>query len=272
MATADALIPMTAQCPVRHRTMASSTLRCTHAKCDLCFSQNLLPTARTMSATSRVGRLIASSASGSASLRRAWTPLWLPVGWESLAGGAATGAGKPSCVQAWSVREGPGRCADRRRPPPCGWQSNVLRPFRTTHDLYTTKICYQFHPFYGAEVELVRYLRRTESGVLIVRLPGGAQVALPEWMLNRQACDRLSQEEKPRIAIDALLGLRRLIDAHRIHNVTPDGICAESASGGQDAQQRSDRTAARAAVRGGRDLERTSGIDAGTLPNSVAPK
>src|ERR1017187_6193429 len=70
--------------------MASSTLRCTHAKCDLCFSQNLLPTARTMSATSRVGRLIASSASGSASLRRAWTSLWLPVGWESLTGGAAT--------------------------------------------------------------------------------------------------------------------------------------------------------------------------------------
>ena len=144
-------------------------------------------------------------------------------------------------------------------------------PSRTAHDLHTTKICYQFHPFYGVEVELVRYLRRTESGVLIVRLPEGAQVALPEWMLNPQACDRLSQEEKPRIAIDALLGLRRLIDAHRIKNATEDRICAESASGGQDAEQRSDRAAARAALRGGRNLDRTSGIDAGTLPNSVAP-
>jgi hypothetical protein len=150
-------------------------------------------------------------------------------------------------------------------------QSNVLRPSRTTHNLHTTKISYRFHPFYGVEVEVVRYLRRTESAVLIVRLPGGAQVALPEWMLNAQACDRLSQEERPRIAIDALLDLHRLIDAQHIENATRDRICAESASGGQDAQQRSDRAAARAALRGGRDLERTSGLDAGTLPNSVAP-
>ena len=90
-------------------------------------------------------------------------------------------------------------------------------------------------------------------------------------MLNSQACDRLSQEEKPRIAIDALLELHWLIDAQHIENATQDHICAESPSGGQDAQQRSDRAAARAALRGGRNLDRTSGIDAGRLPNSVAP-
>jgi len=147
----------------------------------------------------------------------------------------------------------------------------VVRPSRTTHDLHTTKICYRFHPFYGVEVEVVRYLRRTESAVLIVRLPGGAQVALPEWMLTPRICDRMTHEDKPRIAIDALLDLRRLIDAHQIRDPTQDRICAESASGGQDAQQRTDRAAARAALRGGRDMERTSGLDAGTLPNSVAP-
>src|SRR5260370_33727117 len=43
--------------------MASSTLRCGHARCDRYFSQKLLPAVRTMSATSRVGRLIASCAS-----------------------------------------------------------------------------------------------------------------------------------------------------------------------------------------------------------------
>ncbi len=90
-------------------------------------------------------------------------------------------------------------------------------------------------------------------------------------MLNPQVCDRLRQEEKPRIAIDALLGLLRLIDAHRNKNATEDRICAESASGGQDAEQRSDHAAARAAFRGGRTLERTSGVDAGTLPKFVAP-
>src|SRR5260370_19334164 len=69
--------------------MASSTLRCNHARCDLCFSQNLLPTARTMSATSRVGRLIASSASWTALPRWDWTPLSLPAGWEVPADGGA---------------------------------------------------------------------------------------------------------------------------------------------------------------------------------------
>jgi hypothetical protein len=86
---------------------------------------------------------------------------------------------------------------------------------------------------------------------VIVRLPEGAQVALPEWMLNSQACDRLSQEEKPRIAIDALLELHRLIDAQHIEDATQDRICAESPSGGQDAQQReSDCVAAQIALRG----------------------
>ena len=90
-------------------------------------------------------------------------------------------------------------------------------------------------------------------------------------MLNPQACDRLSQEERPRIAIDALLSLHRLIDAQHIESATPDRICAESASGGQDAQQRSDRAAARAALRGGGDLERASGLNAGAMPHAVAP-
>jgi hypothetical protein len=45
------------------RTMASSTLRCGHARCDPYFSQKLLPAVRTMSATSSVGRIIASCAS-----------------------------------------------------------------------------------------------------------------------------------------------------------------------------------------------------------------
>lgn len=156
-------------------------------------------------------------------------------------------------------------------PPADASQSNAARPSRTTHDLHTTRICYRFHPFYGVEVEVVRHLRRIESEVLIVRLPGGTQIALPEWMLTPQICDRMTHEDRPGIAIDALLDLRRLIDAQHIKNATQDRSCAESASGGQDAQQRSDRGAAQAALRGGRDLDRASGLDAGTLPNVVAP-
>ena len=144
---------------------------------------------------------------------------------------------------------------------------------RTTHDLHAARICYRCHPFYGVEVEVVRHLRRTESTVLVVRLPTGTQIALPKWMLTPELCDRLSYEDRPRIDITALLELRRLIDAQRIDRGFEDQCCAESASGGQDAEQQgeSHRAAAQAAVRGRGDLDRASGIDAGTLPRTVAP-
>jgi hypothetical protein len=45
-------------------------------------------------------------------------------------------------------------------------------------------------------------------------------------MLIPEVCDRLSHEERPRIAIDALLDLRRLIDAQHIKNATQDRSCA----------------------------------------------
>ena len=63
-----------------------------------------------------------------------------------------------------------------------------------------TKICYRFHPFYGVEVDVVRHLRRTGSAVLDRQTSRRRTVALPEWMLSPQACDRLSHEERPRIA------------------------------------------------------------------------
>src|ERR1019366_4459956 len=123
MAAADALITMNAA--VRHRTMASSTLRCTHARCDLCFSQNLLPTARMMSATSRVGRLIASSASGNASLYRDSKPRLLPTDWEPPADGGGTDAGRVLYRRSWHVQAEPGWCAGQHRLQACGSRSCV---------------------------------------------------------------------------------------------------------------------------------------------------
>ena len=87
-------------------------------------------------------------------------------------------------------------------------------------------------------------------------------------MLVPELCDRLSYEEKPRIGLEALIDLRRLIDSQCV----ADGCCAKSASGGQDAEPgKSHRSAAQAALRGRRDLDRASGIDTGTLPRTVAP-
>src|SRR5262245_26641473 len=96
-------------------------------------------------------------------------------------------------------------CGGSRRLPAGAWQRRGARPPRTAHDLQSTKICYRFHPFYGTEVEVIRHLRRIDSVILIVRLPGGTQVAVPEWMLLPQVCDRLVIEAEPRISIDALI-------------------------------------------------------------------
>ena len=93
-------------------------------------------------------------------------------------------------------------------------------------------------------------------------------------MLTPELCDRLSYEDKPRIDITALLELRRLIDAQQVDCGVEDGCCAESASGGLDAEQqqvKSDRAAAQAAVRRRGDLDRTPGADPGTLSRAVAP-
>jgi len=98
------------------------------------------------------------------------------------------------------------------------------------------------------------------------------QVAVPDWMLNPQVCDRFTNEAEPRVSIDALFELRRLIDGQRLGKTPKDRGCAESPSGGKNAQQRkSVRVATQAALRGRRDLDRASGIGKGTVPNSVAP-
>jgi len=145
-------------------------------------------------------------------------------------------------------------------------------PSHTAHDSQVTKIYYRCHPFYGVEVEVVRQLRKLDSEILIIRLPEGAQVAIPDWMLSPQVCDRFTNEAEPRISIDALFDLRRLIDAHDLRKAHEDHSCAKSPSGGKNAQQRkSVQVATQAPLRGRRDLDGASGIGKGTVPNSVAP-
>jgi len=119
---------------------------------------------------------------------------------------------------------------------------------------------------------VIRHLTRTELPILIIRLPGGGQIAVRDWMLNPKVCDRFTNEAEPRVSMDALFELRRLIDAHRLGTPPEDPGCAESPIGGKNAQQRkASRVAAQTALRGRRDLDRASGIGKGTVPNSVAP-
>ena len=153
------------------------------------------------------------------------------------------------------------------------WVAVVCRKTsHTTHDSHSTKICYRFHPFYGVDVEVIRYLRKTTSAILIIKLPGGTQIAVPEWMLIPQVCDRLTVEDKPRISIDALNDLRRLINAQSINSSLKTPGRAEFPAGGQDGQrQKSRHLATPAALRGRTDLDRTSGIRTGALSDAVAP-
>jgi hypothetical protein len=130
--------------------------------------------------------------------------------------------------------------------------------------LYSAKICYRYHPRYGVAVQLVRYLRRGIAAVVIVRLADNSQFAIPEWMLKPEACEDLKLEAKPRISVSSLLNVRKLIVGDAAHG------CAESASGGRDAQQgESDDTAARDSLRRRRTLGQTARVGAGELSESL---
>jgi hypothetical protein len=172
----------------------------------------------------------------------------------------------------WIVEQRIEWCAGQHRPRVDEWRMRAARPSHTAHNSQVTKICYRCHPFYGVEVEVIRHLRKRDSEILIIRLPGGTQVAIPDWMLSPQVCDRFTNEAEPRISVDALFDLRRLIDAHDLRKAPKDHSCAKSPSGGKNAQQRkSVHVATQAALRRRRDLDRASGIGKGTVPNSVAP-
>ena len=58
----------------------------------------------------------------------------------------------------------------------------------------------------------MRFLRRRIPAVLVVRLPDGLQLAVPEWMLSPLACEQLKEEKEPRIATPTLQELRELVD------------------------------------------------------------
>jgi len=146
----------------------------------------------------------------------------------------------------------------------CAWQSSAVRHSRSAHDLYSAKVCYRYHPLHGVAVQLVRYLRRGSSAVVIVRLLDNSQLAIPEWMLKPETCEGLKLEAKPRISVNSLLNVRKLIGGNDAQS------CAESASGGQDAQQgESGDTAAQDSLRRRRALEQTTRGGAGEVSKSL---
>jgi len=144
------------------------------------------------------------------------------------------------------------------------------RRFRTAHGLYSGKICYRYHPRHGVEVELIRYLRRGDAPIVIVKLPDGLQLAVPEWMLRAETCELLRTEAKPRVSLGALIELRELIDAQPSTGADDMRGCPESSTGGQDAQPReAGRAAAPPSLRRRGRLDGAAGGGPGTLPRPL---
>jgi hypothetical protein len=116
----------------------------------------------------------------------------------------------------------------------------------------------------------MRYLRRGSAAVVIVRLPDSTQLAIPEWMLKPEACEELRVEAKPRISMSALLEVCKFIGAQASAIADNSHSCAESATGGRDAQQReSSETAGQPSLRRRRALDQTARVRAGELSKSL---
>jgi hypothetical protein len=88
-------------------------------------------------------------------------------------------------------------------------------------------------------------------------------------MLKPEACEELEIEAKPRISMSALLDLCKLIGAQPSAVAFNSHFCAESPTGGRDAQRESGHTATQAPLRRGRALDDAAPSGAGTLSNSL---
>jgi hypothetical protein len=84
------------------------------------------------------------------------------------------------------------------------------------------RILYRFHPFFDRQVTVLRTIRRGEIPAMIVRvepLQGEddseeLRISIPLWMLDDATCSRIVVNANGgRIAIDALLRLRTLVDS-----------------------------------------------------------
>jgi hypothetical protein len=83
----------------------------------------------------------------------------------------------------------------------------------TAHKSPSAKIYYRFHPDFGKEVTIIRRFHILAGNNIQIRLPDGTQLALPDWMLDEQACQDVRESDGPCIAIPALTHLRRLLTA-----------------------------------------------------------
>ena len=75
-------------------------------------------------------------------------------------------------------------------------------------------VCYQWHPWNGTTVTVVRMVRRRDGDVAHVRrdVDGRSQLLeLPVWMLDRSTCADMQLSEQPHLGCEHLQQLRELL-------------------------------------------------------------
>ena len=95
----------------------------------------------------------------------------------------------------------------------------------TTHHRGRVRIAYRFHPYFGREVNVIHAIRAGEEPAIIVDGGEDSRIMIPSWMLDESCCRMVVVENKPRVAVDALLRLRALLDAQGPTSVGVEGEC-----------------------------------------------
>jgi hypothetical protein len=89
-----------------------------------------------------------------------------------------------------------------------------------SHQRGRSRVAYQFHPYFGREVNVIRGIRAGEEPAIIADVGEDTRIMVPSWMFDENCCRMVIIEDRPRVAVDALLRLRVLLDAQ---NPTPVG-------------------------------------------------
>ena len=113
----------------------------------------------------------------------------------------------------------------------------------TAHQLGLVRFAYRFHPFFGQEVRVIRRLRAGVDTMVIVQGEPDLRIVAPCWMLDEGGCSAMVVEGCGRIAAEALVALRSLVDAQGLLAGSGQAECDSlMANGDSHELPRKDRT------------------------------
>jgi hypothetical protein len=91
-------------------------------------------------------------------------------------------------------------------------------------------ICYRYHPFYNSSGRILRRSRYRGGEQFVIELDDRTAIAVPAGMLDPVFCERLVVEPRPRLGLEALRELRRLVESHSVSRAAKVGSTDDSSS------------------------------------------